>query len=124
MKRIEALLDIEREIKGLSPAQRRAPGAERAGGHRDRSLDDRDARQGLARTRSDKYFNYMPRRWSSFTRLLDDGRICLSNNAAVCEPCAVSMRLGSLVENHFGVQLFAFVIRQQCRQRCWRALHG
>lgn len=27
-------------------------------------------------------FNYMLRRWSSFTRFLDDGRICLSNNAA------------------------------------------
>ncbi|TIP81116.1 MAG: IS66 family transposase, partial [Mesorhizobium sp.] len=26
--------------------------------------------------------NYMLRRWSSFTRFLDDGRICLSNNAA------------------------------------------
>ncbi|WP_363237937.1 transposase [Mesorhizobium sp.] len=24
----------------------------------------------------------MLRRWSSFTRFLDDGRICLSNNAA------------------------------------------
>ncbi|RUW59450.1 transposase, partial [Mesorhizobium sp. M4B.F.Ca.ET.049.02.1.2] len=29
-----------------------------------------------------KAFNYMLRRWSSFTRFLDDGRICLSNNAA------------------------------------------
>lgn len=29
-----------------------------------------------------KACNYMLRRWSSFTRFLDDGRICLSNNAA------------------------------------------
>ena len=29
-----------------------------------------------------KAFNYMLRRWPSFTRFLDDGRICLSNNAA------------------------------------------
>ncbi|MER9833336.1 transposase, partial [Mesorhizobium sp. M0134] len=29
-----------------------------------------------------KAFNYMLRRWSSFARFLDDGRICLSNNAA------------------------------------------
>ncbi|MER8837081.1 transposase, partial [Mesorhizobium sp. M0909] len=29
-----------------------------------------------------KAFNYMLRRWSSFTRFLDDGQICLSNNAA------------------------------------------
>ena len=29
-----------------------------------------------------KAFNYMLRRWPSFTRFLDDGRICLSNNVA------------------------------------------
>src|SRR5258707_380591 len=26
--------------------------------------------------------NYMSKRWASFTRFLDDGRVCLSNNAA------------------------------------------
>lgn len=26
--------------------------------------------------------NYMFKRWGSFTRFLDDGRVCLSNNAA------------------------------------------
>jgi hypothetical protein len=54
-------------------------GASPRSGSSNRSLDDRDARQGLARS---KAFNYMLRRWSSFTRFLDDGRICLSNNAA------------------------------------------
>ena len=29
-----------------------------------------------------KAMEYMLKRWSAFTRLLDDGRICLSNNAA------------------------------------------
>jgi hypothetical protein len=29
-----------------------------------------------------KAFNYMLRRWPSFTRFLEDGRICLTNNAA------------------------------------------
>ena len=29
-----------------------------------------------------KAFNYMLNRWASFTRFLDDGRICLTNNAA------------------------------------------
>ena len=29
-----------------------------------------------------KAINYMLRRWPSFTRFLDDGRVCLSNNAA------------------------------------------
>jgi transposase len=26
--------------------------------------------------------NYMLRRWAAYTRFLDDGRVCLSNNAA------------------------------------------
>jgi hypothetical protein len=29
-----------------------------------------------------KAFNYMLRRWPSVTRLLDDGQVCLTNNAA------------------------------------------
>ena len=29
-----------------------------------------------------KAMNYMFKRWASFTRFLDDGRVCLSNNAA------------------------------------------
>ena len=29
-----------------------------------------------------KAFNYMLRRWDAFTRFLDDGRVCLTNNAA------------------------------------------
>jgi hypothetical protein len=29
-----------------------------------------------------KAMDYMLRRWPAFTRFLDDGRICLSNNAA------------------------------------------
>ena len=29
-----------------------------------------------------KAINYMLRRWNAFTRFLDDGRVCLSNNAA------------------------------------------
>ena len=29
-----------------------------------------------------KAMNYMFKRWNSFTRFLEDGRVCLSNNAA------------------------------------------
>ena len=29
-----------------------------------------------------KAINYMLRRWGAFTRFLEDGRVCLSNNAA------------------------------------------
>lgn len=43
----------------------------------------RDQRAKLSRG-SDvaKAMDYMLKRWSSFARFLDDGRICLTNNAA------------------------------------------
>ncbi|MGY4329360.1 hypothetical protein ACVWWG_003777 [Bradyrhizobium sp. LB7.2] len=43
----------------------------------------REQRAKLSR-RNDvaKAMDYMLKRWSAFTRFLDDGRICLSNNAA------------------------------------------
>jgi transposase len=84
VKRIDALFDIEREINGLSPAQRHAV-------RQERSLPlVTELERWMIETRDmlssghdlTKAFNYMLRRWSSFTRFLDDGRICLSNNAA------------------------------------------
>ncbi len=84
--RIDALFDLEREINGLSVDARR------------------DARQRIARpliealhawllaerARMSKHnpvakaINYMLEkdRWADFTRFLDDGRICLTNNSA------------------------------------------
>ncbi|RWK94379.1 IS66 family transposase [Mesorhizobium sp.] len=84
VKRIDALFDIEREINGLSPAQRHAVRQERSvplvTGLERWMIETRDK---LSRGHDlTKAFNYMLRRWSSFTRFLDDGRICLSNNAA------------------------------------------
>lgn len=84
MKRIDALFDIEREINGLSPGQRHAVRQER------RAPLVTELERWMIETRDKlsrghdltKAFNYMLRRWSSFTRFLDDGRICLSNNAA------------------------------------------
>jgi len=37
---------------------------------------------GSGERRDDKAIDYMLTRWSAFTRFLEDGRICLSNNAA------------------------------------------
>ncbi len=82
--RIDALFEIERSINGKSPQERWA------------------VRQNLSRPLVDnlrvymqeqaarlsrghdlvKAANYMLKRWTAFTRFLDDGRICLSNNAA------------------------------------------
>ncbi|WP_245485650.1 IS66 family transposase [Mesorhizobium sp. M5C.F.Ca.IN.020.29.1.1] len=84
VKRIDALFDIEREINGLSPAQRHAVRQERSVPlvtELERWMIE--TRDKLSRGHDlTKAFNYMLRRWSSFTRFLDDGRICLSNNAA------------------------------------------
>lgn len=84
VKRIDALFDIEREINGLSPAQRHAVRQERSA----RLVTELErwmieTRDKISRGHDlSKAFNYMLRRWSSFTRFLDDGRMCLSNNAA------------------------------------------
>ncbi len=87
VKRIDAIFDVEREITGLTAAVRH------------------DARQRLVRPMVEdlhdwmraerarmskhnpvaKAINYMfeeEGRWDAFTRFLDDGRICLTNNAA------------------------------------------
>ena len=44
----------------------------------------------LSRGHDHKAMNYMFKRWGSFTRFLDDGRVCLSNNAAEKRRCAAS----------------------------------
>ncbi|QKD16993.1 IS66 family transposase [Mesorhizobium sp. NZP2077] len=84
VKRIDALFDIERAINGLSPGQRHAVRKERSAPlvtELERWMIE--TRDKLSRGHDlTKAFNYMLRRWSSFTRFLDDGRICLSNNAA------------------------------------------
>ncbi|MFP1133197.1 IS66 family transposase [Asticcacaulis sp. W401b] len=84
VKRIDALFEIERGINGKSPEERVAvrqelskPLIEDLKLYMDDQLARLSARDDLA-----KALNYMLKRWASFTRFLDDGRICLSNNAA------------------------------------------
>jgi transposase len=84
VKRIDALFAIEREINGLSAGERRQIRQERS-----RPLVD-DLRAWLGEQRVTlsrsatvvKPIDYMLRRWDSFASFLDDGRACLSNNAA------------------------------------------
>ena len=86
VKRIDAIFDIEREINGLSDQERL------------------EVRNRLSRPLVDSLHNWMlverarmskhadtakaiaymvdKDRWTAFTRFLDDGRICLTNNAA------------------------------------------
>lgn len=84
VRRIDTLFDIEREINGLVVAERLAV-------RRERSvpllaeLENwlREERAKLSRSASvAKPIDYMLKRWSNFTRFAEDGRICLTNNAA------------------------------------------
>jgi transposase len=84
VKRIDAIFDVERPVNGSPPQQRRAARAEHAA-PLVASLEAwmRAERRSLSR-HSDvaKAIDYMLKRWAAFTRFLQDGRICLSNNAA------------------------------------------
>jgi len=84
VRRIDALFEIERVINGRSTAERLEVRREQS----TRLVADlevwlRDQRSRLSRSASvAEPIDYMLRRWPSFARFLDDGRICLSNNAA------------------------------------------
>ena len=84
VKRIDAIFDIEREINGRSIAERLAVRRERVAPLvTEFELWMRVQRGKLSR-HSDvgKAMDYMLKRWPTFTPFLNDGRICLTNNAA------------------------------------------
>jgi transposase len=84
VRRIDALFDIERTINGESAARRKAVRQELSAPLvADLEAWMREQRARLSRGNDvAKAMDYMLKRWSVFTRFLDDGRICLSNNAA------------------------------------------
>jgi transposase len=84
VRRIDALFDIERHINGK-------PAAERLAARREHSaplvaeLETWMQQERARLSRHDdvaRAIDYMLKRWAAFTRFLDDGRICLTNNAA------------------------------------------
>jgi transposase len=84
VRRIDELFAIERVINGKPPKERRAARQERS-----KPLViaiEAYMREQLRRlspkNKVAKPIRYMLSRWASFTRFLDDGRVCLSNNAA------------------------------------------
>src|SRR5271169_397856 len=84
VRRIDALFAIERSINGRSPEKRLA--VRRA---ESRPLVDdlmtymREQAARLSRGHDlAKAIQYMLKRWPAFTLFLDDGRVCMSNNAA------------------------------------------
>ena len=84
VKRIDALFDIEREINGETAERRLAVRQERSAPLvADLEAWMRMERAGLSRHAVvAKAMDYMLKRWGSFARFLDDGQICLTNNAA------------------------------------------
>jgi transposase len=84
VRRIDALFDIERPINGKSAAERLAGRQELS-----KPLVDElhvylvEQRVKLSRGHDlAKAIDYILKRWAAFTLFLDDGRVCLSNNAA------------------------------------------
>lgn len=82
--RIDAIFAVERDGNGLLPDARLSVRADRA-----RPLVE-ELHAWLSRNRAAlsakaplaKAIDYLLKRWAAFTRFLDDGRICLTNNAA------------------------------------------
>jgi transposase len=84
VRRIDILFEIKRTINGKAPEQRLAI-------RRDKSrpiVADLEIWMRQQRTLlssgndTAKAINYLLNRWVAFTRFLNDGRVCLSNNAA------------------------------------------
>jgi transposase len=84
VKRIDALFDIERDINGQSAEQRLRVRQEQSAplvAALEAWLREQRSRLSSASSVAAP-IDYMLRRWDRFTRFLDDGRICLTNNAA------------------------------------------
>ncbi|MBB6414429.1 IS66 family transposase [Mesorhizobium sangaii] len=84
VQRLDGLFDIEREINGLSAEARACARQERSAPLMEdlhawliAQLAQLSRNHDLA-----KAINYVLRRWPAFNRFLDDGRICITNNAA------------------------------------------
>lgn len=84
VRRIDLIFDVERDINGLEPVQRHAARQERVVP----LVAELEAWMRAERARLSRHndvsraMDYMLKRWPAFTRFLDDGRICLTNNAA------------------------------------------
>jgi hypothetical protein len=84
VKRIDLLFDIERDINGLAADQRLAVRTERSAP----LVADLEEWMRGERARLSRHapvaqaIDYMLKRWAGFIRFLEDGRICLTNNAA------------------------------------------
>jgi transposase len=91
--RIDALFAIERGINGLTPQERVRERHERSRPlviELENWLREQRARVSK-NSETGKAIDYSLKRWSALTRFLDDGHLCMSNNAAERELRAVAV---------------------------------
>ena len=84
VERIDALFAIEREIHGMTPQERLAVRNERSRplvAELETWLREQRARLS-SKNEIAKAIHYSLKRWPALRRFLDDGRLCMSNNAA------------------------------------------
>ena len=84
VKRIDAIFDVERDLNGAAEDHRLAQRRERVAP----LVATLEVWMRIERARLSRHndvakaMDYMLKRWAAFTRFLNDGRICLTNNAA------------------------------------------
>ena len=115
--RIDAIFAVARTTNGLGPDGRRAHRSARSAALvaklKARMLANHAKRS--AKTPVAQAIDYMLKRVSAFTRFLDDGRICLSNNAAerAIRPIAVGRHnwtfAGSYAGGHRAAALYTLI---------------
>ena len=93
VERIDVLFAIEREVNGMSPQERVRMRHERSRPLLIELETWLREQRGRVSKNSDtgKAINYSVKRWAALTRFLDDGRLCMSNNAAERELRAVAI---------------------------------
>jgi hypothetical protein len=84
VRRIDAIFDVERTINRLPAEQRRAVRQAQIAPLVNDLESWMRGMLGKMSRHADvaKAMDYMLKRWPAFTRFLEDGRICLTNNAA------------------------------------------
>ncbi len=84
VRRIDALFEIERTVNGRPADERRAARQEHSVPLVAELKEWLEARRPQLSRGHDlaRAIDYMLKRWPAFTRFLEDGRICLTNNAA------------------------------------------
>jgi transposase len=123
--RIDALFAIEREINGLAPQQRVGVRTERSRPFV-AALESwlREQRARVSKnSETGKAIDYSLKRWAALTRFLDDGRLCMTNNAAERELRAIAVGrrnwtfAGSDEGGRRAAALYTLIATALCRTR-------